>query len=241
MEKYLKNLSLISHEVRGALSVVKAYIDIIEKGMLGIVNEQQGEKLRLISDRIDEVNQLLFNVVSATRYDAGIFSFEGIPFDLSTVLNEVVADFSTRAERFGVEMKYEEPSGSIEVFGDRMLVYHAIANLCNNAFKYTPRGGAVTFRTEEEEDKIFVILEDNGIGIHPDRQTEIFKDYVQLEDINAPRSGGVGLGLTLTRLVAESAGGAVSVESLPGEGAIFRFGYPKFKSGTPEREPDSTV
>lgn len=231
MEKYLKNLSLISHEVRGALSVVKAYMDIMEKGMLGDVNDQQKEKLRLTSDRVDDINCLFFNVVIATRMDAGILSFEGIPFDFGKLVDDVASDFRCRADRFGITLNWKKSADTLQVVGDRMLLYHALANLCSNAFKFTHKGGSVSIKTEVENDTATVIVTDTGIGIHPDEHEKIFESYVQLENIDAPRSGGVGLGLTVTRLVAELAGGAVSMQSRPGEGAMFKFVYPRIESG----------
>ncbi|MEW5936065.1 MAG: ATP-binding protein, partial [Bacillota bacterium] len=98
-----------------------------------------------------------------------------------------------------------------------------ISNLVSNALRYTPRGGRITVSAEQRGDRVYISVEDTGIGIPKEKQETIFEPYTQLED---RARGGAGLGLAISRDIVRAHGGRLVVESEPGKGSRFTFSLP---------------
>ncbi|HXU65074.1 MAG TPA: ATP-binding protein, partial [Polyangia bacterium] len=102
-------------------------------------------------------------------------------------------------------------------------VFRVLGNLLGNAIKFTPAGGAIRLSAERRERMVVVTLSDEGPGIPPDQLGEIFQPYRRGADVAVP---GKGLGLYISRALVEAHGGALTVESAPGQGSTFRFTLP---------------
>jgi signal transduction histidine kinase len=139
-----------------------------------------------------------------------------------------------------MQVSIELPAEPLWVDGDPVRLTQMIANLINNAAKFTPEGGQIRIIGERRGDEVHVRIRDTGIGIPPEHLTNVFELFQQVHGVSNARSGGLGIGLTLVRQFAELHGGSVqAISEGPGKGAEFVIRLPSLRdaAGT-SRRPD---
>jgi signal transduction histidine kinase len=154
---------------------------------------------------------------------------EAKPFALAEVVAEAKALVAVRAEQGGVDLAEVAADPSWTVLADQGRVRQILVNLLNNAVKFTPRGGAVGVAVSAPiADKVAVTVWDTGVGIPADQHERIFESFHQVGSdlLTAPREG-TGLGLSVSRQLAQLMGGDLTVESAPDNGSRFTFVLPR--------------
>ncbi len=126
----------------------------------------------------------------------------------------------------GITLQLNLASGILPALVDEDRLQSALIHLLNNAITYTPPGGQVTLRTRTHEHTNYIDVIDTGIGIDPQYQSVIFDLFYRLDDARSLNTGGVGLGLSIARLVAEAHGGSITVVSTLGQGSTFTLSLP---------------
>jgi CheY-like chemotaxis protein len=170
------------------------------------------------------------DILDLSRIEAGKLSVEITECSLGRLLNSVESVMRPQAEQKGLEFRVCT-SGAVpgRIRTDAIRLRQCLINLTNNATKFTQRGGVcVSANLQEEDGKAFVRfdVEDTGIGIPPDKQAAVFGSFVRGEAGKRESSGGAGLGLTITRHLAELLGGKLSLRSRVGEGSVFSLVVP---------------
>jgi two-component system sensor histidine kinase SenX3 len=149
------------------------------------------------------------------------------PVLINLVMAEAVERVREAATQLQIKVHLEEPDPPLVVLGDRRQLTSAIYNLLENAVKFSPEGGDVSFIGRVEDDDVAVVVEDHGIGI-PSRDLErIFERFYRVDAGRSRSTGGTGLGLAIVRHVAANHRGSVQVESREGEGSTFTFRLPR--------------
>jgi two-component system sensor histidine kinase SenX3 len=149
------------------------------------------------------------------------------PVLINLVMAEAVERVREAATQLQIKVHLEEPEPPLVVLGDRRQLTSAIYNLLENAVKFSPEGGDVSFIGRAEDDDVAVVVEDHGIGI-PSRDLErIFERFYRVDAGRSRSTGGTGLGLAIVRHVAANHRGSVQVESREGEGSTFTFRLPR--------------
>ena len=115
------------------------------------------------------------------------------------------------------------PSADVAIEGNRSLIAQALANLVDNAIKYTPEGGLIQVRMSVQGVDVVLEVEDSGIGISPQYQQRVFERFYRVDKARSQSLGGTGLGLSIVKNIAERHGGLVSVSSQLGKGSIFIY------------------
>src|SRR5262249_29372991 len=133
-----------------------------------------------------------------------------------------------RTQAKGLEICcYVDERLPVRVVGDAARLRQVLFNLAGNAIKFTERGGvSIIVEPNSRPDVIAISVRDTGIGISADDQARIFAEFEQADGGSARKYGGTGLGLTISKRIVESMGGAITVESVPGGGATFRVTFP---------------
>jgi two-component system sensor histidine kinase SenX3 len=145
---------------------------------------------------------------------------------VAPILHGAVDRVAGFAERHGIEVTVDDPGDGSIVLGDRRQLMSALANLVENAVKYSEPGGQVEVFAEQHDDHIALVVADHGIGI-PERDLDrIFERFYRVDRARSRETGGTGLGLSIVRHVATNHGGTVSVVSTEGEGSEFRLAIP---------------
>lgn len=156
------------------------------------------------------------------------------PLDLVAVLAETVDDTWALARDGGVEVAIATPPETAPAMGDRALLCRALANVLNNAVKFSPAGGTVQCAIVQRGAYWVVSVRDQGPGIAPDQQGQLFAPFQRLHDRSHPSIGGMGLGLALVHTVIQRHGGTLEVDSDVGRGAEFRLVLPQQQEPAPQ-------
>jgi signal transduction histidine kinase len=222
-------LTFVAHELRTPLTVLRGYLSMIEDGTYPVPSETLDGAISAIAAKVREMDGLVEMLSVASRVAGGRLVVQRTRFDLAGAVQAAVAEVGDRARLEWALIDTRLPSYPVEVFADREHVIRILVNLLNNALTYSARPARVTvaFRRRESAD---VFVTDRGIGIAADRQRAIFERFVRLDDPRLRSAVGLGLGLPLSRELAELNGGSLSlVHSAPGLGSVFVLRVPLAK------------
>lgn len=225
----------ISHEFRTPLSLI---LGPLEK-RLENTNCEDKESFKLMHRNARRLQNLINQLLDLSRIESGSMELHLEESDLAKTLRFASTSFSSLAERKGIFYRQDIPDTFIGCY-DRDKVEKIINNLLSNAFKFTPEGGLVNFKASIENGMLTVEVKDSGIGIPKEQQENIFNRFYQIDDTTTRSSEGSGIGLALTKELAELHRGNLSVSSSEGIGSVFTVVIPVTREafvGIPVKEP----
>ncbi|WP_224244512.1 sensor histidine kinase [Hyalangium gracile] len=226
-------IAVAAHELRTPLTALTLRMRALD-GLLHRerASEEARAKVRAASRQLVRMGQLVERLLDVGRITSGRLELQRERVDVSELVEQVVESFSEEATRAGSELRVEARAG-LTVWWDRGRIEQAFANLLANALKFGA-GHPIEIHLSGEGPWVRIAVTDHGIGIDPEALERIFERFERA--VSSRRYGGLGLGLFLTRQIAESHGGTVHVESHPGEGATFMLQLPVGQQ--PEAEPE---
>jgi len=217
-------LSMAAHELRTPLSVITGYLSMLEDGTLSPDKWQR--PLKVLIGKATELNSIVDDLLTAARIEGGTVRTDTKTLDLRELAHLAVARAEARAGLLKAEIIYAEPDEPVPVSGDHEQLARVIDNLVNNALTYTADRPWVKL-TVTNDGGPGLIVEDHGIGIPRDKQEKIFERFYRIDDPNLGPQPGTGLGLFISRELAERHGGSLIVErSEAGKGSIFVLRLP---------------
>ena len=223
--------ALVSHDLRTPLTSVKGYSDLLLAGEGGDLTDQQRLFVETIARNSSRLERLVGDLLVAAQIEAGTFAIETGPVDLGQILAESVGAAKPRAEEKEIELTLE--AGTLpESSGDRDRLAQLFDNLISNAIKYTPAGGRVEVRLHRNSGHVLIEIEDSGIGIPVAEQRFLFDRFFRASTAYAAAIPGIGLGLTISKAIAEVHCGQLCVESREGVGTTFRVELPFGRSSS---------
>jgi two-component system phosphate regulon sensor histidine kinase PhoR len=168
---------------------------------------------------------LVDNLLDLGRIEAGLgLSLE--PVQIGRVISDVADSYRPQAVNKQITLEVEPAEDMESIEADPTLLRQAIANLVDNALKYTPQKGLVRLRASQEEGVQRIVIEDNGLGIAPTDQARLFEKFYRARRPEALKEKGAGLGLAIVKSIVEQHGGRVRVESRLGMGSTFTLELP---------------
>jgi signal transduction histidine kinase/DNA-binding response OmpR family regulator len=227
-------LANMSHEIRTPMSVISGMAQLMRRA--GVSPEQS---LKL--DKIDASGQHLLEVINAildvSKIEAGMFVLEETGVSIGAITSNVVSMLGAAVREKGLTLVVEAEPLSQHLLGDSTRLQQALLNYLSNAIKFT-EAGTIHLRSRvegESDDSVLVRFEaqDTGIGIAPDTLGKLFFPFEQADNSTTRKYGGSGLGLVITRRLAELMGGTAGVESVLGFGSTFWFTVRLLKSMAP--------
>jgi len=225
-----------SHEIRTPLH------GILGSAELALEVATDDESRSLISTILGSGRALLAllnDVLDLSKIEAGRMTIKVAPLDLRALVTEIGALFHANARSKGLQLVCViAPQCPPFVTSDEVRLRQILANLVGNAVKFTERGQVELhvelLETVAEVARVRFVVEDTGIGIPPELQAEIFREFTQVEATSTRRFGGTGLGLAVCQRLVDLLGGVITVESNPGHGSRFVVELPLQISGPPE-------
>jgi signal transduction histidine kinase len=215
-------VSLVSHELRTPMASVIGSARTLQARWRELTSEQRDAFLALIADETDRLAGLVGEVLDTSRIDAGTFSYSFADVDLAGLVEETVAAADLGQD--AVDVVARIPRALPLVRGDGGRLRQVLANLIDNAVKYSPEGQLVEVRATAVNGRVVVDVTDRGQGIAPADQRLVFEKFGRVSGTSA--KPGSGLGLYIARAIAEAHGGELSVTSAPGMGATFTLTLP---------------
>ena len=217
-------LSIASHELRTPITAVSGFAQLALRDLKqrGTRSDEYGKELErltrqltIIHDQSAKLGRLVRELLDVSRIQAGRVDFEMAPTDMIELARAVVeqAQMVQGSRRIEVDAR-----GEATVVGDRDHLEQVIANLVDNALKYSPEGGPVHVRVQGEKDHVRITVEDEGIGIPPEQLSRVFDIFYRTAEAERRRTPGLGLGLYITRGIVERHGGRIWAESAVGTG-----------------------
>lgn len=213
-------ISDISHQTKTPVANLQLYAQLLAEQSL---TPQGTECVQAISAQADKLQTLIEALVKTSRLENGILAVHPEPSELAPVVDRAAAQYAPRASEKGITLTVTPIEGNA-VF-DPKWTEEALCNLLDNGVKYTPPGGVVTVAVKNYELFSAIQVRDTGPGIPETEQAKIFGRFYR--GAGNYREEGVGIGLYLTRKIAEKQGGYVKVESMPGKGSTFSLFLPR--------------
>jgi signal transduction histidine kinase len=224
-------LSIASHELRTPMTVIKGFTEFLLSEKFGSVNNKQREFLYTISRNTTDLIKLVNKMLDISRLEAGKMTFEFRNIAISEFLAETTREFQVLCSQKKITLQFKNPDKvNLFIKSDPFKVKQILTNLISNAFKFTPKKGAITIILEPCQTKgqcIQISVKDNGIGIPKKEQKHVFEKFHQVENSLRKDYTGTGLGLSIVKLMIERLGGEVFVISQKGKGACFTFTLPQ--------------
>jgi PAS domain S-box-containing protein len=219
-------LATMSHELRTPLNAIIGYQNLLADGVTGPVSDSQRRQLDRIGASAHHLLMLIDEVLTLSRVEAGKESAHIEPVDIARVLDDAASIIEPLARQKSLEFRVIGPERPIVIESDAGKLRQAVLNLLSNAVKFTGRG-SVTLRAYDATDAIVFEVRDTGIGIAAENLQRIFEPFWQVETSTTRTAPGTGLGLAVTRRLADLLGGEVSVQSAVGEGSVFTLRLPR--------------
>jgi PAS domain S-box-containing protein len=221
-------LNLASHELRGPLAVLTGYLSMFRDGTL--TTEDLPHVLPVLTVKVQEMEFLVQQLLETARMEEDRLALQPERFDLRSAV-ERVADRVRLAAAPKHSLVLALPDAPVPVVADRGRVETVIANLVDNAIKYSPSGGPVRCAVASISGRASVSVEDSGIGIAPDALAQLFTRFGRIVTPDSSHISGTGLGLYLSREIARRHGGDIEVESRRGQGSRFTLTLPSADDG----------
>jgi PAS domain S-box-containing protein len=218
-------LATASHELRTPVAAVYGAAMTLRRSDLKIDEEAQGNLLEIITSESDRLTRIVDDILWAGQVESGHLALAREQFDAAEVGSRVVAAARAHLPQ-GVKLTLRAADSLPVVSGDSDKVRQVLANLVDNAVKYSPDGGAVDVRIEAQEGRVRFSVRDEGLGIPPSEQARIFEKFYRLDPNLTRGVGGTGLGLYICRELVRRMGGRIWVASSADRGSTFFFELP---------------
>lgn len=219
-------LSYMSHEFRTPLGAIRSMTRILLDQLDGPLSEEQTRQMLFIQSAAVELTELVDDLLDLAKIEAGRVSVSPEWFDMVDLLAALRGMFKPLLESGSVSLVFEPPGELPRAFTDNKKLSQILRNFVSNALKFTIEGEVrVSARLQGAEQVVFSVS-DSGIGIAPEHLDALFNDYVQVDSPIQKRLRGTGLGLSLSRKLAELLGGRVWATSVPGQGSVFNVSVP---------------
>jgi signal transduction histidine kinase len=218
-------VATVSHELRTPLTSMMGFLEMIREGEAGQLTDEQKRFLAIVYRSSERLQRLVGDLLFVARLDANGLQLQFGSVEVDDVVRDCVEASSALGRSRGIEL-HSELQEVAPVWADRERLSQLVSNLVSNAIKFTPAGGTVTARTFTDGGDAVIQIEDTGIGIPKAEQDRLFQRFFRSSTATEQAIPGTGLGLVISKAIAEAHGGTIAVRSDAGEGTCFTVRLP---------------
>jgi signal transduction histidine kinase len=237
-------LSMASHELKTPLTSISGLSQVLLRRMRRRfdqgwpsehewIEEQRAhvDRLELLNSQTARLGRLVDELLDVSRIESGKLDFQVAPVDLAELITEVAGRLQMTTTLHTIEV---DPDGAVgkPVVADRDHLEQVLDNLVTNAIKFSPDGGTIRVSLQNSDDSVVLSIRDPGVGIPPGQLEAIFGLFYQAEDPVSRRTGGMGLGLYISKEIITRHGGRIWAESTPNQGSTFSVSLPRSRATT---------
>lgn len=218
-------VAMVSHELRTPLTSVKSYLELMELGTYGTLNDRGRETLGRVEENLNRLTGLIEDLLDIERLESGSMTLEITRVELEDVLDLAMESVRAAANKKDIEVIM--PATEIVLQADRDKLVQVLTNLLANAIKFSDSGKHIEVKVDAADERVTVSVIDEGRGIPLAARKKIFERFQQVEQEDSRRYGGAGLGLAICKEIVTLHGGTIGVESTEGKGSRFWFEIPR--------------
>ncbi|MGH7326192.1 MAG: hybrid sensor histidine kinase/response regulator, partial [Candidatus Rokuibacteriota bacterium] len=219
--------SMLVHDLRAPVAVIKGYVDLLELGSAGELNDKQRRYLASMRGGCVRMIGLIGEILDVSKLEAGKLAIERRALDLAPFVAEIAERFAPATSQRSIRLDVRIPERLAPVAADGGRIEQVLMNLLSNALKFTPEGGKIIVEVADRGDQVEIAITDTGPGIPAEEQPLLFEKFSQTSSAKSAAGPGTGLGLVICRHLVEAHGGRIWVESDAGQGARFVFRLPR--------------
>lgn len=227
-------LSCVSHELNTPLAIIIGYADILREGWQAHSEEMKRQYVDCIKRSSERLHRVVADILTASRISRGRLELDIRPCLLDEVAGDMVDQYRIIDPSHAYDLVSRE--GGCLCEADEVKIRRVVWNLVDNARKFSPPGSRITVSTGKRGSSVYLSVRDEGIGISPWHLPSIFSKFSQVDDGDARKSSGLGIGLYLAREIAEMHGGTLEAVSSPGHGSTFTLLLPAIEGETMEEK-----
>ena len=220
-------LAMMSHELRTPLNAISGYAELLETGVRGELTPEQLADVHSIQRSQSHLLSIINDMLNFAKLEAGKVHFSYATVPVNALLGGLEELIKPQLREKDLEYEFMSSDSSVTATVDVEKFQQVMLNLLSNAIKYTDPKGKVGLRWTVEGGDLLVSVSDTGRGVPADKLEAIFEPFVQVEPLRTRATGGAGLGLAISRDIARTMGGDVSVESEVGKGSTFTLRLPR--------------
>jgi PAS domain S-box-containing protein len=218
-------VSDVSHELRTPLTTIQSAVSLLERAR-DRLDPLEHRALELADQELQRIRGMVEELLTLTLMDSWQYQLEVGPTDLGRVVQTAIESVKPKAERFGIEICFDD-TDEHRCVCDAQKLYQVFLNLLDNAIKYSEAGARVDITMGEDVSSLTVEVKDTGVGIPQEELNQLFERFYRVNKDRSRMTGGSGLGLAISRQIVEMHGGDISVESEVDVGSTFRVRIPK--------------
>ncbi len=219
-------ISMASHELKTPVTSLKGFTNILQRRLTKQGDAAGLHYLARMDTQLNKLTKLITDLLDISRMQTGTLVFQKEPFDLDTLIHEVVENLQAATSTHHL---YIEGQTEAQIVGDKDRLGQVIINLVTNAIKYSPQADKVIIRLSQDQQQAIISVQDFGIGIAEAHHQHIFERFYQVTNPEEKTYPGLGIGLYISREIVERHHGRVWVKSRKGEGATFYVALPLIK------------
>jgi len=215
----------VSHELKTPLSLIRMFSEMLATDRVRS-DEKKREYYRIILSESSRMSHLINNLLDFANLSRGVERIHREKTNIARLVTEVLEAYRYDAEKSGFHLSAKIVDNIPDTFADPNLIAMAFLNLLDNAMKYSAERKEIDVNVDYDGGMLKVMVKDQGVGIPLSEQERIFDKFYRVNAPAVPKARGSGIGLSITRHVAELHGGTVSVGSEPGKGSVFTLSIP---------------
>lgn len=220
-------VSIVAHQLKGPLSVIKGYLEVLSLEEIGKLNEQQKEYISDLLHNVERITKFVLDLLDVSRIEYNQYEISSRLVDLSKLTEEYIKDISQWAEASSAKINFRKPTESIMINADLVKIQQVIANFVSNAIIYKEPGDRhIEVTIQKDGNNALFICKDSGIGIPKKDLRKMFTKFYRSEKAFEIHPTGTGLGLYINKVFIEMSGGKVWCKKNKRRGTTFYFTVP---------------